>query len=466
MLNPVKTLQAGEFKKIVIECCPSLAGLFVEVLELRCDDSIGGHRIRVTLRAQGVMPSVSIEGLLPPPANWGLNSNQAGIMDFGNALVSDCVTQAFTVSNDSTFPVYVTMMRAVAVGLKPYEAIDEVADRVATGMPVFTFRPERVRLQPGGHQRVEVSFQPDRHRFYPFREELQIEKTATSYREILRVGLVGRSRDRQLYIIPARPIDEKWAQNLSANTDNLTGVVNRPGGNVLGLGILSVVDDPLAASQLGEVKRAAAEGLKYAHVGVPPPPAIKLEYPDPFSPEAVAGSYLEIDGQAAAAAGVAGKAGKGAAVTPTEAAGGLSRQQTRRLLVSSVVPCDGRPSTAGSFEVVLGPEARDSGLWSLAVGAVTATASAGAGAGSPVKKGSVAGAGGGLTAGATGTVGPGQQVAVDVVCTLPAPKGVGGLSVGSWQVFPIEVVLKGGWVPAGEAEECRVPVMLKAYVSL
>jgi hypothetical protein len=64
-------------------------------------------------------------------------------------LVHDVATQIFTVSNDSTFPVNVTMMRAVAVGLKPYEMIDEVADRAATGLPLFTFRPEKVRLQPG-----------------------------------------------------------------------------------------------------------------------------------------------------------------------------------------------------------------------------------------------------------------------------------------------------------------------------
>ena len=27
-----------------------------------------------------------------------------------------------------------------------------------------------------------------------------------------------------MYVVPARPIDEKWAQNLCVNTDNLTGV--------------------------------------------------------------------------------------------------------------------------------------------------------------------------------------------------------------------------------------------------
>jgi hypothetical protein len=45
-------------------------------------------------------------------------------------------------------------------------------------------------------------------------------------------------------------------------------------------------------------------------------------------------------------------------------------------------------------------------------------------------------------------------------------QGVGGLSVGSWQVYPCEVVLKGGWAPPGDADEARVPVLLKAYVSL
>ena len=64
VLNPVKTLEAGEFKKIVIECCTGISGLFTEVLELKSADHIGGHCIRINLRAQGTVVLIFIP--LPP----------------------------------------------------------------------------------------------------------------------------------------------------------------------------------------------------------------------------------------------------------------------------------------------------------------------------------------------------------------------------------------------------------------
>ena len=68
------------------------------------------------------------------------------------------------------------MSRAVGVGLNPYEQINEITDRVCSGLPIFTYRPEKVRLQPGDTQKVDVYFRPDRARFLPYHEELQIEK--------------------------------------------------------------------------------------------------------------------------------------------------------------------------------------------------------------------------------------------------------------------------------------------------
>ena len=77
---------------------------------------------------------------------------------------------------------------------------------------------------------------------------------------------------------------------------------------------------------------------------------------------------MEVDPSALAAATAGSVKGKGkadpaAAGAPTGApaeGGGLSRQQTRRLLINSVLPSDGRAgSVQGTFEIVLGKEAKD-----------------------------------------------------------------------------------------------------------
>ena len=83
----------------------------------------------------------------------------------------------------------------------------------------------------------------------------------------------------------------------------------------------------------------------------------------------VAGSYVEVDPLAVAAASAGSVKGKGkgdpaAASAPTGSSSGdssgLSRQQTRRLLINSILPSDGRPGSAqGTFELVLGKEAKD-----------------------------------------------------------------------------------------------------------
>ena len=149
VLNPLKTLDTQEFKKIVFECRPSTAGLFFEILEFRNSDEIGGHRLRISLRAHGVTPSVSLEGLLPPPMPWGTNKNGSGILDFGNVLVGDIVTNNFMITNHSSFSIDVTLIRAVCTGLSPYNQLNEITNRTLTGLPIFSYRPEGVRLQPG-----------------------------------------------------------------------------------------------------------------------------------------------------------------------------------------------------------------------------------------------------------------------------------------------------------------------------
>lgn len=65
-----------------------------------------------------------------------------------------------------------------------------------------------------------------------------------------------------------------------------------------------------------------------------------------------------------------------------------------------------------------------------------------------------------------GIVNIGNEMNIIINCTLPRPKGLGGLEVGSWQVYQSNLILKGGWKPSGEENDVTIPVILSAYVRL
>lgn len=112
-----------------------------------------------------------------------------------------------------------------------------------------------------------------------------------------------------------------------------------------------------------------------------------------------------------------------------------SRQQTKRITICAAKAYDGRPGLSGGvFEAVLSQQAKDSGLWSLSLekGPVTAD----------------------------------TPVHVDITLTLPPPRSLGGVVVGSWKSFSLEVMAKGGWSMPGEGDESRTQITLEAYVGL
>ena len=198
ILNPVKILNNNEYKKIVIECFPLYSGLYNEIIEFYNSNNLGGHRLRINLSVEGVLPCVTLLGLLSPSVHlWGKsnsndnnnsddnnnnnhnhnhnynnsnnnnksdnnanysssnnsnghnNNNENGYLDFGNVLVDDVSIQYFTVLNNSTFPINVNIIRTVCAGLSPYEQLNEVTDRTISGLPLFSYRPESMRLKPG-----------------------------------------------------------------------------------------------------------------------------------------------------------------------------------------------------------------------------------------------------------------------------------------------------------------------------
>jgi len=399
MLNPVKSLGPGESKTMVIECLPIRPGLNVEILELSNPAEIGGHRLRITFRAQGVKPSVELKGLISPPPEV---TTIKGLLDFGNVVGTDVAVQKFTIINKSSFAVDANIIRTMCADLPPSRQA-ELVDRTSQGLPIYTYKPEKVNIPMGASQEVEVTFRPDRGRFKPFREDLNIVVGQTD--EVLSVSLFGRSIVRQVYVTTGDPADEPFNK------------VQLSGG--------SQVEDLVATFSAADIRALATETRKQLAAPLPPSPPIKLEFPDPYATDVNPSTYEEV-------AATEAKGGKGAAAVTTPA----GRKQKKRIFVNCAKVFDGRPGAGnGTFEIVLSEETKKSGLFAVSN-----------------EKGAV-------NAGADG-------VAVDFLCTLPKPRGIGGLSVGSWQTYTADVVIKGGWVPQGEPDENRIPIVLRAFVSL
>jgi len=408
LIAPPRPLGPGEMRSITVQCLPERPGLTIETLELsNSDASIGGHQLRIPLRAQGLKPSIELKGLSKPPPSW---SPRSGILDFGNVIAMDKSTLKFSILNNSSFAVDAGITRTSCKGLSPSQAA-QLIERTASGLPVIAYRPERVLIQPGDTAVVEVTFNPDRGRFAPFREEFDVTVGQTD--EVLRVGVCGRSWNRQVFVLPSNPADEAFSKIFS------------PGGSGV-----APVEDLLNSHPSFEVRKIAQDTKVGLNLALPSVPPLKLEFPDPFAPNADPSSYVE----AGAAAAVApAKGGKGAPAPAAGAAG--TRQQQRKILIACAKVLDGRAGAGNAtFEIQLSPEAKNSGLFQLSTD--------------------------------KGAVNAGSETPVEIVCTLPKPKGIGGLTVGSWQTFLCNVVVKGGWIAQGETDEECIPLLLKAFVSL
>ena len=388
---------------MIVECFPEVPGLIIEVLEISAiDEAAMGHRIRVTIRVQGLKPSISLEQLDAPPPNW---SSQCGILDFSNCLMMENVTKKFTIQNMSTFEIDAKIVRVVGAGLSPMQQA-QLIERTATGLPVFSIRPERVRIATGSSETIEVTFRPDRGRFQPFREDIDIIVGKTD--ETYRVGVFGRSWARQLFVVPAAAADEAFP-NMSVKDT-------------------SSVEDTLLVQSIPDIRALALASRDVLHLRYPDNPVLTLEFPDPYAEGADPSTYTTIAPPAAGAVPAKG-------APPVPASTVETRQQMKKLLFCSARCTDNRPGIgAGSYDIILSKEAIASGLWTLSAdkGSITTTLNA----------------------------------SCDVLCNLPKPRSLGGLFVGSWKSFEASIVLKGGWTVRGELDECHTPLILRAFVYL
>ena len=412
LLKPIKKIDPFGAMTVLVECLPARSGLNVEVLEVSSEDAqLGGHRITLTFKVQGLQPAMILKDLQPPPKNWDPKS---GILDFGHVLSQDFVVKKFTIENKSTFTINVVILRVPSIKLPPNQQ-SEMIERTFNGLPIFSIRPTNVVVEQGTSQEIEVTFCPDRGRFHPYREDIDV--TIADTKEVIRVGLFGRCWERQLILFPQDPRDEAIFNKDYEGT--------------------SAVEDVLSVNPVSSVRTIAQVARESMKIVSPQIPKLTLVFPDPFGKDVSPSSYVEMDNGAVADASkaAAGKGAKGApvAIIPTNPG---ARSQTKKIVLACIKAWDNRPgsTTPGTYEIVLSGETKASNLFTFSV-----------------DKGNLA---------------IGIDTIIDVTCTLPKPRSLGGIFVGSWKYFDVEVIMKGGWRPDGAMEVNKLPLVLKAYVSL
>ena len=425
VMNAIRGIPAGEYRTVVIECFPQRPGLTVEVLELF--SMAGGHQIRITLKCQGVEPIVELTGLSKAlDSTW---SPLGGILDFGNAVAGDILTNKFTICNKSGFPVDAVISRTACEGLAPLKQI-AFMEKAVNGLPIFIIKPERVRIDPGENTDIEVIFRPDRGRNNPYREDLNVFVGQTD--GPIKICVCGRAWKRQLFVAPTDPLDEPFSKGITAISDSAALVatsasspVTVPTATIGTIDSALLIEDAYYTHLNPSIRLTQKEAHDDLSIALRPYPSITLEYPDLFSDAPTNPPYTEIEKI---------KDPKGDAKDPKNKL--MYRQMVRKLSIGCVKVLDNRAKSTGNgtFEVILSPKAKESNLFSV-----------------NTEKGQVS---------------PGGEIVIDVACALPQPKGIGGLKVGSWQSYAMDIILRGGWVMDAESEECKVTVILKAFVRL
>lgn len=388
VINAARVMPPSQWHTILVECSPGHQGLYVEHLDIESAD--GGPHINVSLRVQGVNPVVELSGLDPHPS-W---SPSGGILDFGDVTPQSEVVKKFVIRNKSLFTISARIERTL-VADTPASKQAECIQRTISGLPLFSCRPEAVDVAEGEEVEVDVVFRADRSRLFPFREDFNV--LVGKGEDPIKICAVGHCRSRQLFVRAVDPFDEPFFRDILQDERD---------------------EDVLFTHASPVVRAKAVESSSLLQAGLPAPPVLQLDFPDPYASslgEGEGGSDGDISQSrsflvcSAAVTSTAEEPGKGSAK-------------------------GGSKSNGGEFEYKLSEEAVSSRLFSVSM-----------------EKGSVA---------------AGADATVTVTCTLKRPRGLGGLEVGSWQKFQSSLTLKGGWKLEGDEDDVTVPIFLNAYIRL
>ena len=305
MINALRPIAAGQTVTLIVECFPRCGGLMEDELCLVSSsgltDGCDGQEIRIPILCRSIVPSIEIKG-----AQMLQTDGVEALLDYKHVVASEVITKKLELVNSSAFVVTVTIKRRSLLKASSSQQT-ALVQRTKAGFPLFSFTPETVLLQAGEKAEVICVFRPDESNLSPFREDVIFY--AGDSTEVLSLALVGRVWDRQVILTAALPRDELFISE-------------------------SVMGDAWRSLKKEEIKLLT--GVELA-----PLPAIILQFADLFGAvnrvtEQTNGAAVSLDGK-----------GK-------KVAGDGSKQQVKKILVSSLKMLDGRggSATAGSFEVI------------------------------------------------------------------------------------------------------------------
>jgi hypothetical protein len=484
LIRPIKSIKPQSSKVVIVECLPKLPGLNTEVIEIftKNNESKGGHQLQITCSVQGLMPIISLEGLLPPPSSALLSllsnaqknldaqlsssslaaddllppktsaitiwNNRSGILDFGNVTISELpIIKKFTIKNQSSFKINTVIKRFNSNNITNISEARELIERTVVGLPIISIRPEIVSIEPNKSEEIEVIFRPDHYRVLPYREDFQILVGETD--EILHVGVMGRTFIRQYNILPASVLDELYYYHNYNNNLNNTQLQNECyqilEKNILKQTLFNLnIEENLQFYYQDNVRKLVSDSKDQFQL-LP----VKLSFPyfilkfnNPYDANVSPDSYLIVDNPQGAVGGAAGGAGKGAKgatsanLNPGGTMGTTYRKQSKKFkLFSAKSGNSSRELTnPGNYEVQLSQAAKDCGFFTVV--------------------------------GEKGTITPAKEEMIEIACTQPKPRALGGVPVGSWKTYDATVVIKGGYFPIDEADENKIPIKLMAFVSI
>jgi hypothetical protein len=405
VMNANRTIEPGQWHILVIECQPMSQGLLTELLEIYCSD--GGTRITLTLRVQGVNPMIDITGLEP----YSSSSSSSSLSTSTPPLsLGGIVNFGHVIATDER-------SRKFTITNKSLFTVDIRIERAICAGILSSSKQSEV-IQRTLHGLPIFSYHPER-AVIPQGGSIEIEMIfrpdrarVAPFREDFNI-LVGKG-DQPIQISSFGFVRSRQLGVRPVNP------LDEPFINEMT--IQDETDEDIFATHSSETIRHLTQELSLRHgVGITPQPIIKLSFPDPYQPKNDKDKDREGEEE-----------GEG---EEEEDDGVTLKVQMKQILISCLEFSESRQgSCPGSYELKLSEEAVKSKYFTIQND--------------------------------KGNVSIGGEVILTIHCTLPRPKGLGGLEVGSWQIFPSQLLLKGGWKPLGEESDVVVPILLSAYVRL
>ncbi|XP_065506198.1 cilia- and flagella-associated protein 74 [Caloenas nicobarica] len=199
LVRPVRMLEPGENKPLIISFCPNDDKWSCEMLDIRTAKT----NLTLSITGRGVMPSTvcSVEGVL----------------DMGYVMAREKVTSTFKIQNTSTLTLRYSIQldslsptrdkdqqRIPSFIMSSLQRTEFVGTQNYNGLSVFSIFPTEGEIVAGKSQDFTVTFSPDHESLY-YSDRLRVVLFGKQTAHVLR--LKGAARDRPMFVEGGIPLD-------------------------------------------------------------------------------------------------------------------------------------------------------------------------------------------------------------------------------------------------------------------